>query len=208
MKSKMFKRIFGLGLATVMSMSMAVSAFADTTGTVTVTATKYGEEVFTEEVEIADIIKKAGGEGKHLYSTAPYADYDEKGVKDPTVADALIQGYNEAKKTNITPLLDTGYPYTPAVISYNWDLHPEYGNPGVYYIYYDSITTANESYTDNKETGMTTYKGDSWLLSVDDKASSEYASSIELKDGMEISFDYKTQEFSYPTPTKAPTPED
>lgn len=197
MKNKVVKRLVALGLATMASMSMAVSAFAATEGTVTVTVKNQGvTQGAPQQVEIEDIIEKAGGQGKHLYTTEPYAAYATEGVKDPTVADALIQGYNQLKGTNIAALYDPTKPYTPTVMSYNWDLKPYEGKPGIYFIYYDNKTTANESYTDNKN-GTTTYKGDTWVLSVDGEESEEYASNVELEDGMEIDFDYKTQEFTY-----------
>ena len=192
------KLMVGVVLAMVMVFSMSMSVFAAPSGTVDVTIINKGSTVAEQTVSISAIQAEVGTDG-HYYTTTPYTDYDTEGVKVPTVADALIKAYAMENSLNALTLAT----YTPGgsstsyAISYDWDLHPYVGNPGIYFLYFDWVTTANESFVDNGD-GTTTYTGDTWILDVDGNESSLYASNIDLSTVSEVVFEYKQVSYTYP----------
>lgn len=193
---KRMKKVFSLLLVFVMTLAINIntSVFADSKGSVTVQIKQQGEVYINETVKIADLEAKLKSiNSDHLYSTDLYTDYATKGIKTPTVADAMIYGYNQfymgLGAEEVTPVLDTNYPNTEAAISYNWDLHPAKYNPGIYFIYFDGLTTANSNTVQNPD-GSYTWTGDTWTLYVDGVKSELYASNVAIKDGTTITFEY------------------
>ena len=128
---KTSKRLWALLLSVIMVLSMSMSVFAAAdadTITVTVKATMQDEtgeivEAFNEKVTLP---KNCSGDG-HLFEVPKNVSYD---ITQPTVADALFAAM-EQNVPGTEPLLDTGYPYTEAVLSYNWDKSTEIGRAHV-----------------------------------------------------------------------------
>ena len=200
MKLKMgnrMKKMMGVLLAAVMMMSMSMSVFAAPNDTVEVVIQLYGKEAYTQTVSVSEIQNEAGTD-EHYYDTSYYSDYDEEGIKVPTVADALIKTYAMTYNQDALTIAnyDPSYPPTEQPVSYGWDLQPVEGNPGIYFQYYDGLTTANETYEPNPD-GTTTYTGDTWVLSVDGEETSLYASNIELSSVDQIVFDYTEVSFIF-----------
>lgn len=203
------KKIFASAIAMVMVLSLAVPAFAaeaqtEDEGTVTISVT-YG--MFTEggyhngpvaqtyrggvptsndvnanfgilnyEVSISDVEMLIGiGIQEDVYD-APYA-------LPANVLDAIITAF---------------YYYDQYDIKGGWDADPEEGQPGGYI---NSVGTVIPAYGDTKqvtENGIVydVYTGTGWNIAVAGNADSEfsaltmYGSSIALKDGMQIIFDF------------------
>jgi hypothetical protein len=198
--SKKMKKFFSFLLVLVMTLAISVNAninaFANANETVNVQIKAYGETYINETINLNDLKSKLNSiNSDHLYSTQPYTNYATEGIKTPTTADALIFAYNQyymsQGSAEVTPLLDANYPNTAAAISYNWDLKPYAGNPGIYFIYFDGMTTDNASTVQNPD-GTHTWTGDAWTFYVDGVKSSLYTSNISLTDGMTIVFDYGT----------------
>ncbi len=196
--SKKIKKLFSFIL--VLAMTLAINAntfaFADTKETVNVQIQVSGDTYINETVNLDDLQAKLKAMGTdHLYSTQPYTDYATKGIKTPTTADAMIFAYNKFYMSQgseeVTPLLDTNYPNTETAISYNWDLKPFKGNPGIYFIYFDGMTTVDNGTVQNPD-GTHTWTGKAWTFYVNGVKSNSYASNISLTDGMTITFDYGT----------------
>lgn len=194
--SKKMKKIFSFLLVFALTIAININSFAfgAINESVTVEIQMGGVPYINETVTLNDLKDKLKLKGTdHFYSTQPYTNYPTEGIKTPTVADALVFGYNQFYikngSTEVTPLLDTKYPYTAAAVSYNWDLKPLKGNPGIYFIYFDGMTTANESTVQNPD-GTYTWTGDTWTLYVNGVKVDSYASNITLTDGMKITFDY------------------
>ncbi len=198
--SKKMKKFFGFLLVLVMTLAINVNAninaFANANETVNVQIQMNGETYINETVKLNDLKSKLSSiNSDHLYSTQPYTNYATEGIKTPTTADALIFAYNQyymsQGSAEVTPLLDTNYPNTEAAISYNWDLKPYTGNPGIYFIYFDGMTTVDNGTIQNSD-GTHTWTGEAWTFYVNGVKSNSYASNISLTDGMTITFNYGT----------------
>ncbi|WP_346896314.1 DUF4430 domain-containing protein [Clostridium sp. UBA7503] len=200
--SKKMKKFLGFLLVLVMTLAINVNAninanaFADANETVNVQIKAYGDTYINETVNLNDLKSKLSSiNSDHLYSTQPYTNYSTEGIKTPTTADALIFAYNQYYMSQgaaeVTPLLDTNYPNTSAAISYNWDLKPYAGKPGIYFLYFDGMTTVDNGTVQNPD-GTHTWTGDTWTFYVNGVKSDLYASNISLTDGMTIVFDYGT----------------
>ncbi|GAA0771868.1 hypothetical protein GCM10008908_17020 [Clostridium subterminale] len=196
--SKKMKKFFGFLLVLVMTLAISVNAninaFANANETVNVQIQMNGETYINETVKLNDLKSKLSSiNSDHLYSTQPYTNYATEGIKTPTTADALIFAYNQyymsQGATEVTPLLDSNYPNTEAAISYNWDLKPSAGKPGIYFLYFDRMTTVDKGTVQNPD-GTHTWTGDTWTLYVNGVKSNLYSSNVSLTDGMTIIFDY------------------
>lgn len=210
---KIGKKIVALVMAMVMTLAICTSVFAEgtTPPSVTVKVQIQGTSQIEETVTIAEIVSALNSRGvEHFYTTQPFTNYQEDGVKSPTVADALIYAYNKYYQGMGVAWTDAYYDeayettYTSNnnyELSYAWDKN--YYNkdtvdekiPGIYFLYFDGITTANESYTPTSD-GKTLYSSDSWLLTVNG-TTSDYASSVALSNNDQIIFNYVTQSFVF-----------
>lgn len=208
------KRLLSLVLAVVMVLSMSMSVFAAdsrTAGSINVKVQNYGKTIINETIPIAEIETALANKGvEHFYTTAPFANYENDGVKAVTIADALIYAYNkyymEEDEADWTDALydaayETTYVAKESKLSYAWDKN--YYNkgeadekiPGLYFLYFNGKTTANESYTKTDD-GKTLYKSDSWVLT-NNGSQTDYASSVAVKANDSIVMNYVTQSFTF-----------
>ena len=190
---KTSKRLWALLLSVIMVLSMSMSVFAAAdadTITVTVKATMQDEtgeivEAFNEKVTLP---KNCSGDG-HLFEVPKNVSYD---ITQPTVADALFAAM-EQNVPGTEPLLDTGYPYTETVLSYNWD-KVEKPN-GLYIIYYNGVCT------ETVESTAHSWKGYAWMIYKGNIAEKnlyrKYASSETVEDGDVICMNYQYQEENF-----------
>lgn len=207
------KRLLSLVLAVVMVLSMSMSVFAAdgrTAGNINVKIQISGETYCDETISIAEIETALATKGvEHFYTTAPFTNYAKDGVKDVTIADALIYAYNKYYQETAGKWTEAEYDsaYTTshvakkATLSYAWDTNYYHKGevdekiPGMYFLYFDGITTENEKYEPTSD-GKIHYSSNSWLLT-NNGAQTDYASSVAVKAGDQIVMNHTYQSFIY-----------